>query len=160
MSERKFIVSVVGGHKCDGAVGELAEEIGAIVASRGAVLVSGGLGGVMESACKGARLAGGITVGIIPGQDKDEANGFVDIVLPTGMGFSRNTLVAGSADLVVAFPGSHGTLSEIAFALIGKKPVYAFGAWDVEGVARLESSLDFEAALDEHIGKAGKGHVG
>lgn len=159
MGERKFIVSVIGGHKCDDAIGALAEEVGAMIAARGAVLVCGGLGGVMEAACRGARRTGGTTIGIIPGEDREAANEFAEIVIPTGMGFSRNTIVAGSADMVVALPGSYGTLSEIAFALIGKKPVYGFGAWDVEGVVGLESPRDLEAALDEHIGKAGEGHV-
>ena len=138
--DKKFLVSVIGGHKCSREVALLAEKVGETIASQGAVLVCGGLGGIMEAACRGAKKAGGLTMGIIPGEDKKKANEFVDIVVPTGMGYSRNTLVAGTADLVVALPGEYGTLSEISFALIGGKPVYGFNTWEIEGVKPLDDT--------------------
>ena len=104
----------------------------------------------MEAACRGAKKSGGMTIGIIPGEDKSKANRFVDIVIPTGMGFSRNTLVVGTGDMVVALPGAYGTLSEIGFALIGKKPVYGFDTWDIKGVIKLQNVKELEEKLKEH----------
>jgi uncharacterized protein (TIGR00725 family) len=146
---RKFLVSVVGGHKCDEAVGELAEKIGEIIAGSGAVLVCGGLGGIMERAAIGAKKNGGLTIGIIPGNKKDNANEYVDIVIPSDMGYSRNTLVAGTGDMVIALPGEYGTLSEISFALIDKKPVYGFGTWDIPGVRQLSEVEELGKILEE-----------
>jgi hypothetical protein len=149
MNSRKFLVSVIGAHKCDESAATLAEKIGGIIAREGAALVTGGLGGVMEAACRGARKEGGLTVGIIPGANIEAANDFVDIVITTGMGYSRNALVAGSANMIVALPGEYGTLSEIAFALNSGKPVYGFGTWDISGVKKLESPEEFEKILRE-----------
>jgi len=151
MNSRKFLVSVIGGHKCDESVAAMAEKVGGIIAREGAALVTGGLGGIMEAACRGARKEGGLTVGIIPGENTEDANDFVDIVIPTGMGYSRNALVAGSADMIVALPGEYGTLSEIAFALNAGKPVYGFGTWDISGVEKLESPEEFEKILQKHL---------
>ena len=151
MTKRKFLVAVIGGHKCDEGVSDLAEQVGKIVADVGAVLVCGGLGGIMEAASRGAKEAGGLTIGIIPGKDKTQANPFVDIVLPTDMGFSRNTLVVGTADLVVALPGEYGTLSEISFALIGKKPVYGFNTWDIDGVVALKDIGELKDVLAREV---------
>lgn len=135
--KRKFLVSVIGGHRADEKTLALAEKIGGAVAAEGAVLVCGGLGGIMEAASRGAKKNGGATIGIIPGVDKNKANPFIDIVIPSDMGYSRNALVAGSGDMIVALPGEYGTLSEIAFALIAKRPVYGFETWDIEGVVEL-----------------------
>ena len=151
MGKRKFLVSVIGGHDCDRTTADLAEEIGALIAAEGAVLVCGGKGGIMEAACRGAKKEGGLTVGIIPGEDKRGANAFVDIVIPTGMGYSRNALVAGSADMVVALPGEYGTLSEISFALISKKDVYGFGTWDIPGVKKLENPEELKEEIRRHL---------
>ena len=143
----KILVSVIGGHKCDRDRSRLAQEVGRIIAEQDAILVCGGLGGIMAAACKGAKEAGGLTIGIIPGEDKSAANRFVDIAITTGMGYSRNTIVAGAADIVVAFPGEYGTLSEIAFALVGGKPVYGFGTWDIEGVTKLKRAYELKEIL-------------
>lgn len=151
MVHRKLMVSVIGGHKCTEKVAKLAEEIGGVVASEGAILVSGGLGGIMEAASRGAKNSGGLVIGIIPGENKNNANKYVDIVIPTDMGYSRNTLVAGTADVVVALPGEYGTLSEISFALIGKKPVYGFGTWDIKGVVKLSSVEELRAVLRKEM---------
>ena len=151
MGDRKFLVSVIGGHECDGPVAELAEKIGGIIAQEGAVLVCGGLEGVMKAVSRGANTAGGLVVGIIPGGDKRDANAFVDIVITTGMGYSRNTLVAGAADMVVALPGKYGTLSEIGFALNAGKPVYGFDAWDIPGIEKLGSPEELRMKLRERM---------
>jgi uncharacterized protein (TIGR00725 family) len=109
--------------------------VGRLVAERGAVVVCGGLGGAMESACRGAKQAGGLTVGLLPGSDRSEANAFVDVALPTGLGEARNALVVGAADVVIAVGRGYGTLSEIALALKAGKPVVGLDTWNVEGVA-------------------------
>ena len=148
---RQFLVSIIGGHDCDKPTYELAEEIGRTVAREGGVVVCGGLTGTMEAACKGAKSEGGLTVGIIPGEDKEDANPFVDVVIPTGMGYSRNALVAGTGDIIIALPGKYGTLTEIGFALNAKKPVYGFGTWDVPGVKKIDSPEDLKKILKESM---------
>jgi uncharacterized protein (TIGR00725 family) len=109
------------------------------VAERGAVLVCGGLGGAMEAACRGARAAGGTTVGILPGSERADANPYVDIALPTGLGEGRNALVVRTADALIAVGGGYGTLSEIALALRHGKPVIGVDTWDIEGVVFVDS---------------------
>lgn len=110
----------------------LAEETGRELARRGAVLVCGGLGGVMDAACRGASEAGGTTVAILPGDDRRDANPYAQIVLTTGLGEARNVLIVRSADAVIAIGGEFGTLSEIAFALKVGTPVIALDSWDLE----------------------------
>jgi len=115
----------------EAGLGELAvaEEVGAAVASSGAGLVCGGLGGVMEAACRGARSGGGLTLGLLPGLDRDAANGWVVVAVPTGLGEARNALVVRAADAVVAIGGGWGTLSEIALALKSGAPVVGLDTW-------------------------------
>jgi uncharacterized protein (TIGR00725 family) len=124
-------VAVVGPGEASADVLEEAEAVGAAVARAGAILVSGGRGGAMEAACRGAQGAGGTTVGILPGLDRAEANEFVDIAIPTGLGELRNGLVVRAADAVIAVSGEYGTLSEIAFALKSGKPVVGLGTWEL-----------------------------
>ncbi len=99
----------------------------------------------MEAACRGAREAGGTTVGILPGSDRDEANEFVDVAIPTGLGEARNALVVRAADALIAVGGGHGTLSEIALALKAGKPVAGLGTWEIDGVVAASGP---EAAVD------------
>jgi uncharacterized protein (TIGR00725 family) len=108
-----------------------AEAVGRELAARGAVVVCGGLGGVMEAACRGAKQAGGTTVGILPGYDREAANPFVDVAIATGLGEARNALVVRAADALVAVGGSWGTLSEIALAVRGGKRVVGIGTWEL-----------------------------
>ncbi len=108
-----------------------AEDVGAELARRGAVVVCGGLGGVMEGACRGAKEAGGTTVGILPGRDRSEANAWVDVAIATGMGELRNGLVVSCVDALISVGGGYGTLSEIAFALKAGKPVVGLGTWSI-----------------------------
>ena len=105
------------------AVEAMAEQIGADIADTGFALVCGGRSGVMEAACRGAKNKGGLTVGILPSQDGSDANPYVDVIVPTGIGYARNSIVVSSADAVIAVNGSTGTLSEIAMALNYQKPV-------------------------------------
>lgn len=110
----------------------LAEDIGAEIAKRGVVLACGGMLGVMEAACKGAKKHAGVTIGILPTDSKNDANKYVDYVLPTGLGYARNFLVAKAGDAVIAIDGSAGTLSEIAIAWFSNKPIVALrssGGW-------------------------------
>lgn len=126
---RKRCISVIGASSATEEEFRTAEEVGREVAKRGAVLICGGLGGVMEAAAKGAREAGGLTVGILPGEDTEEMNPYIDIPIVTGLGYARNTLVAYSGDAVIAVGGKLGTLSEIAYALMKYKPVVGISTW-------------------------------
>ncbi|MBN1323252.1 MAG: TIGR00725 family protein [Methanotrichaceae archaeon] len=126
-------VSVIGGGLCSEEVARLARELGRKIAERGHVLICGGRSGVMEAACQGARMAGGIAVGILPGS-RDDANPYLDVMIDTGMGIARNAIVARSGDVVVALPGGVGTLSEIAIALKMGRTVISLDSWDVPGV--------------------------
>jgi hypothetical protein len=109
----------------------LAEQVGAALAQRCAVLICGGLGGVMEAAAHGARAAGGLTVGILPGASAEDANPFIDIPVVTDLGEARNALVVRSADAIIAIAGAYGTLSEIALALKMNVPVIGLGTWQL-----------------------------
>jgi len=135
-------VAVVGPGEAGPEQLAVAEQVGGEIARRGAVLVSGGLSGVMEAACRGARQAGGTTVGILPGFDRAAANEFVDVAVATGLGEARNALVVRSADVLIAVGGGWGTLSEIALALKAGKRAIGLDTWDlpVEGVERASSA--------------------
>ena len=140
-------IAVVGAG-VDAGVEELAaaEEAGAAIAAAGATLVCGGLGGVMEAACRGARSRGGLTVGLLPGVDREDANGWVVLALPTGLGEARNALVVRAADAVVAIGGGWGTLSEIALALKLGIPVLGVSTWEL---ARAGSPVAGVRAVDD-----------
>jgi uncharacterized protein (TIGR00725 family) len=126
----------------------VAEEVGRLLAGRGAVVVCGGLGGVMEAACKGARSEGGTAVGILPGLDRGAANPYVSVAIATGLGEARNPLVVRAADALIAVGGEYGTLSEIALALKAGKPVVGLGTWEIDGVERADGPHSaVEAAL-------------
>jgi uncharacterized protein (TIGR00725 family) len=125
-------ISVIGGSESDENVLQLAEAVGEEIAKRGAAVVCGGLGGVMEAACRGAKRHGGTTIGILPTDFKEHANKYVDIAVPTGMGYARNFLVAKTGDAVIAIAGSAGTLSEMAIAWFSDRPIIALvpsGGW-------------------------------
>jgi uncharacterized protein (TIGR00725 family) len=124
-----------------------AEEVGRLVAGRGAVLVCGGLDGAMEAACRGARERGGTTVGILPGGDRGEANPHVEVAIATGLGEGRNVVVVRAADALIAVGGGYGTLSEIAFALKAGKRVVGLGSWEIEGIEAADSPEAAVAAL-------------
>jgi uncharacterized protein (TIGR00725 family) len=124
-------IAVVGSDAASPKALRLAEDVGAEIARQGARLVCGGLGGVMEAACRGARAEGGLTIGILPGTEHSDANDFVDVAIPTGMGEMRNALVVRAVHVVIAVWGEFGTLSEIAFALRTGVPVIGMDTWEL-----------------------------
>lgn len=126
---RRTFLAVVGSASCDEEVAALAEAVGREIGRRGAVLVCGGRGGVMEAACRGARSQGGPTVGILPGTHPEQANPYVDIPIVTGLGEARNAVVVRTAAAVIAVSGGYGTLSEIGLALKMGKPVVGLETW-------------------------------
>ncbi len=126
---QKTVIGVIGSSARREKEIEMAEEVGALIAGRGAVLVCGGMGGVMEAACRGARRMGGTTVGILPGGDRTSGNEYIDIAIATGMSDARNILIARSSCGVIAIGGEYGTLSEIAFCLKFGVPVAGLSTW-------------------------------
>lgn len=140
--EGRTYVAVVGSGEASPDDEMAAEAVGRLLAERGAVVVTGGLGGVMAAACRGAKAAGGTTVGILPGDDRAGANPWVDVALATGMGETRNALIVRAVDAVVGVAGGYGTLSEIALALRLGRPVVTLGSWDVDGVKAASDPSD------------------
>ena len=126
-----MLIGVIGGNEAEADVLAVAYEIGRAIGSRGHVLVCGGRGGVMREACRGAKEAGGLTVGILPGEDLADANEFLDVPVVTGMGPGRNIVVARTANALIAIGGAYGTLSEIAFGLMLGRPVVGLGTWEL-----------------------------
>lgn len=126
---RQIYIAVIGGFPCSQEEARMAEIAGRELAGRGAVLICGGEGGVMEAACKGAQEAGGVTVGILPGDSRQSANPFVMIPVVTGIGSARNIIVVKSAQAVIAVGGGYGTLSEISLALKNRIPVIGLNTW-------------------------------
>ena len=131
---RRIRVAVIGGSRPGRPAVKAAFEVGRLIARAGAVVVCGGLGGVMEAACRGAREEGGPTVGILPGGSPADANPWVDLPIATGLGYTRNALVVMNADAVIAVDGEYGTLSEIAYGKIHGKKVVGLGTWEIKGV--------------------------
>jgi uncharacterized protein (TIGR00725 family) len=138
-------VAVVGPGDAGPSELAAAEELGALLAEAGAVVVCGGLGGVMEAVCRGAKSRRGVTVGLLPGEDRAAANGWVDVAIATGMGELRNGLIVRASDAVVAIGGGEGTLSEIAFALRTGRRVIGIGTFEVGGVVQVASAAEAAA---------------
>ncbi|MGM0590177.1 MAG: TIGR00725 family protein [Halobacteriota archaeon] len=132
-------VSVIGSSTVSDDVARTAEDLGRLVAQRGHTLVCGGLGGIMEAACRGARDADGTTVGILPGEDPTAANDYVETAVATGMGHARNALVVLNGDGVIAIDGASGTLTELGFALVYDRPIAGIGTHDIDGVEAVET---------------------
>ena len=132
-------IAIIGGHNCSKEIAEIAEQIGYEIGRIGAVLVCGGLGGVMEAAAKGAKRANAKTVGILPGNNRADANPYIDLPIVTGLGYTRNSLVVKNADMVIAIDGKEGTLSEIAFSLQMRKPIIGIQTWDIDGIIKVEN---------------------
>ena len=146
MAQRKEMIGVIGGSAVDEALYALAQEVGRGIAERGAMLITGGMGGVMEAASRGAKEAGGLVIGILPGSKASDANSWVDIPIVTGMSHARNTLIARTAQALIAVDGSYGTLSEIAFALIFSKPVIGLQTWEID--PRIHQAIDAGHAVE------------
>ncbi|MDI6873542.1 MAG: TIGR00725 family protein [Actinomycetota bacterium] len=152
----RVYVGVVGGQFCSEEEARLAYEVGRLLARRGAVLVCGGLGGVMEASCKGAKEEGGVTIGILPGPFRGDANPYVDYAIATDMGQARNAVIVRTVDAVIAVGGEYGTLSEIAMALKMGKRVVAISSWDIarRGVPddKLQRASSPEEAVEAILG--------
>lgn len=144
-------VAVCGEGQSQAQAIPLAEEVGRLLAERGAVVVTGGLGGVMEAASRGAKAAGGLTIGILPGTDRDSANQFVDVPVPTGMGHARNVIVVGTAQAVIAVGGEYGTLSEIALALKSSIPVVGLETWELAKAGRSRTDVHRARSPEEAV---------
>lgn len=148
---QRITISVIGGHETNPEIEKLAYAVGKKVAEVGAVLVCGGLDGAMSAASRGAKEAGGLTIGLLPGKDKKDANPYIDIALPTSIGYARNAIVACSADMIVALPGSHGTSCEISYGLVYGRPVIDLGNWKVKGMIRVKNIDELETKIQEII---------
>ena len=133
-----MIIAVIGGDSPPQEALAQAEAVGRELAQRGHTLICGGRGGVMEAACRGARQAGGHTIGVLPGPDRSDMNPYVEFPVVTNLGAARNAIVVLSADAVIAVDGSYGTLSEIALALVHGKPVVGLATWRVSDAAGVE----------------------
>ena len=142
-------IAVIGGSTPTPEEFAAAEAVGHALAKAGAVLICGGRGGVMEAACRGAKSAGGMTIGILPGADRREANAYVDIPIVTGVGEARNAIIVRTAHAVVAVGGSYGTLSEIALALTFGVPVVGLGTWAVERPGHPAAPISYAGTPEE-----------
>ena len=141
MINKKKFIAVIGGNEPSTEEAQVAEEVGRELARRGAVLVCGGLGGVMEAACRGAQAESGLTIGILPGESRQSANPYVQIPIVTGMGYARNLAVVKSAQAVIAIGGSYGTLSEISHALQSGIPVIGLNTWSLSKNGQQDNSI-------------------
>ena len=137
----KIFIAVIGGFPCSREEGQMAEIVGRELAKKGAILICGGEGGVMEAACKGAQSAGGITLGILPGDSRQTANPYVSIPIVTGLGSARNIIVIKSAQAVIAIGGGYGTLTEIGFALKVNVPVIGLNTWSLSRNNQSDNSI-------------------
>ena len=153
IDKRKFI-AVIGGGDCSKEEAKVAGEVGRELARHGAILVCGGLGGVMKAACQGASSEGGVTIGILPGENRQAANCYVQIPIATGMGYARNVAVVKSAQAVIAIGGSYGTLSEIGHALQGGIPVVGLNTWSLSRNGQWDDSIILAQNPAEAVNKA------
>lgn len=143
--KKKLRIGVIGGAKPDTESRQTAFKLGQLIAEKKAILVCGGLSGVMEAAARGAKQSGGLTVGILPGISPKDANPYIDIAIATGLGYSRNSLVVLNSDILIAVDGQYGTLTEIAYGCIYRKKIIGIGTWDIESVIKADTA---EEAID------------
>jgi len=152
--DKHIFIAVIGGGEVSPQIATLAEEVGREIARRSAVLVCGGLGGVMEAACRGASREGGLTIGILPGENRQAANPYVRIPIVTGIGHARNVAVVKSAQAVIAVDGSYGTLSEIGHALQSGIPVIGLNTWSLSIDGRTDDSIIPADSPEDAVNKA------
>jgi len=149
-----MVIAVIGDSSCSTKEVKLSETVGELLAQRGAILICGGLGGVMEAVCRGAKSKGGLTVGILPGQDSSMANPWVDVPVVTGIGEARNVAVVKSAQAVIAIGGGYGTLSEIAYALKSNIPVIGLNTWSLSRIGQEDDPIIRVKSAAEAVDKA------
>jgi len=147
----KTHIGVLGPNTTTDEQDQLGREIGQHIAEAGAILLCGGLGGMMRAAAEGAKSAGGQTIGILPGTDKSATNEFIDIAIPTDLGAYRNALLVRSCDAVIAVHGAYGTLSEIAFALRLKVPVVGLNTWEVRRDGKADPGIHVAQTPEEAV---------
>jgi len=143
-----MLIAVVGARETTSAVLATAEAVGREIGRQGHTIVCGGLTGVMEAACRGARAEGGHTIGVLPGDEASTANPYVEFAIPTGLGVARNSVVARTGDVMIAIDGSYGTLSEIAFALQFRRPVVGIGTWTFDDGSISDPLIRVDSAVD------------
>jgi uncharacterized protein (TIGR00725 family) len=151
---RALMIAVIGASDAPDDICAMAREVGREIASRGAVLISGGRGGVMSAAADGARHAGGHTIGVLPDYDRASANEFIELVVATGMGEARNAIIIASSDAVIALAGGGGTLAEIGFAIKMRRPIVALKSWtEIDGLERVATPREaVELAISLAVG--------
>jgi len=144
-------VGIIGGNLPDAGSLKNAERMGELIAKNGYILINGGMKGVMEASARGAKSVNGLVIGILPGKSRDDCNSYVDIAIPTGLGYMRNPLVILNSDIVVAIDGSYGTLSEIAYTQIYNRPVFGLNTWDIKGVIPLSTPEEVINRINEYF---------
>jgi hypothetical protein len=154
MTSKKKFIAVIGGSEPSAEEARMAEKVGRELAKRDAILVCGGLGGVMEAACRGAQSEGGLTIGILPGESRQAANPYIQIPIVTGMSYARNVVVVKSAQAVIAIGGSYGTLSEISHALQSGIPVIGLNTWSLSRNGQQDNSIILAQNPVEAVDKA------
>ena len=154
MTNKYLFIGVIGGSEVTPQVAELAEEVGCEIARQGATLICGGMGGVMEAACRGASREGGLTIGILPGDTRQTANPHVQIPIVTGIGYARNVAVVKSAQAIIAVDGSYGTLTEIGYALQSGIPVIGLNTWSVSIDGRADNNIIRVNSAKEAVDRA------
>ena len=154
MTVREIIIAVIGTRKPSPEESSLAEEVGRELAKNGITLICGGWGGVMEDACRGARAEGGLTIGVIPGDDPKSANPYVQIPIVTGIGYARNVIIVKTAQAIIAVGGGYGTLTELGYALDSKKPVIGLKTWKFSRNNRMDKSIIRVNSAKEAVSKA------
>jgi uncharacterized protein (TIGR00725 family) len=143
---RRKIIAVIGGAEASEEHLKIAEDVGFLIAKKDGVLVTGGMGGVMEAASRGAKRADGLVIGILPTVEKDTANPYVDIPIVTGLSHARNFIIARTCDCAIAIDGKYGTLSELAFCLMYNVPVIGIDTWEIE--APITKATDAQEAVE------------
>lgn len=146
-----MLIGVIGGSNCSPEIKKIAYEVGKRLAQEKHIIICGGLTGVMEGVCKGAKEVGGLTVGILPGATSNAANPYVDIPIASGVGYARNAMIVQSADILIAIDGEYGTLSEIGFALSMKKKIIGLKTWDIPGIIKVETIDEMMEKLNSFI---------
>lgn len=147
-------IGVIGERVCNEKTRQIAERVGRLLAENGAVLVCGGMGGVMEAASHGAVLANGVVLGIIPGLSREDANPYLTFSVVTGMGEGRNIILVRSCDAIIAIGGSYGTLSEIAFAHKLDIPVVGINTWSLKREGQIDRKIIQVSCENEAVSKA------
>jgi uncharacterized protein (TIGR00725 family) len=144
-------VGIIGGNLPDAVSLKNAERMGELIAKNGYTLVNGGMKGVMEASARGAKSANGFVIGILPGKSRDDCNSYVDIAIPTGLGYMRNPMVVLNSDIVVAIDGSYGTLSEIAYTQIYNRTVFGLNTWNIKGVLPLSTPEEVINRINDYF---------